>query len=360
MIKELKTRQICLFYIAFIPLAKLFILPSILSQKAEEDMWISACLNLLLDLLTLIPIIACMRKCKTDFFTLLKSVFGRFGSSVILVLYFAFFMLKGLMPICEQKDYVELTLYTVSPRVLYFLPFFLVAFYFCTKKLRALGRASDVLWLTTSIGFVLLFALSVTNCDFSAILPIGAQGGKKILNGSVCSFAWFGDSAYILFLIGEFTYTKKDGLKIILAQVISSVIIVMFLMVFYAIFSSIAHRQRFALTEISKYTTVINNIGRFDYLAIMFILFSNLFAMSMPTFFASKILDKLFLFKKGWIAPLITVSAECLLMLLLTEFQFSLENFVTSFGSYFSLFVGSFLTAIIPLVLLWRMKYANT
>ena len=37
---ELKVRQICFFIIAFLPVTKFFMLSSILSLKAREDMWI--------------------------------------------------------------------------------------------------------------------------------------------------------------------------------------------------------------------------------------------------------------------------------------------------------------------------------
>ncbi len=357
--KELKTRQVCLFYIAFIPLSKLFVLPSILAKNASEDMWISALISLVIDFLTLIPIIICMRKTKTDFFTMLENSFGKIGSAIILFLYFIFFMIKGLMPINEQKEYVEMTLYTITPRVFYFLPYFAVAFYFCTKRLRAVGRAADILWFITIMGFILLFSLSVSNCDFGAILPIGAQGGGKIIKGTFSTFSWFGDSAYLLFFIGEFAYKERDGLKIFGAQILSGIIIIFFLVIFYAVFTSIAHRQRFALTEISKYTTVINNIGRFDYLAIMFILFSNLFALSLPSFFASRILNRIFNLPKKWIAPLITVGLQLAIMLLFTQYLASIESFIMSYGSAITFLIGTVLTIILPIIFIRRNKYAD-
>ena len=112
--------------------------------------------------------------------------------------------------------------------------------------------------------------------DLGTILPVGANGFKNIANGAYSSLTWFGDAVYALFFIGEFKFSKKDGLKIFISYLISAVILIAFMIIFYSIFTSISYRQRFALTEISKYTTVINNIGRFDYVGIMMLLFSNL------------------------------------------------------------------------------------
>lgn len=355
--KELKSRQLCFIYLAFAPLAKLFIMPSVLSSHSGEDLWISALLNLVLDFICLTFTLFTAKRAKTDFFTLLEDNLGKFVRNIILIVFFFYFMVKAFIPINEQKDYVEMTLYTLSPRIFYFLPFFILAFYFCTKSLRAIGRIADVLWFFTILGLLLLFSLSVPNCDFYSLLPIGANGITNISKGWFSSLLWFGDSVYFLFFIGEFTYKKGDTIKILASQVISGILILAFLIIFYSVFTSIAHRQRFALTEISKYATVINNIGRFDYLGIMLLLFSNLFSMSLPLFFATRILNRLCNFRKNWIAPIITVGAQFLLTLLLTERLSSIENLLMHCGGYLFLIVGNVLPIILNVIFLRRKKY---
>ena len=61
---QLKTRQVCLFIIAFLPITKLFIVPSILATSASEDAWISATLSLALDFITLLFILNACKKAK--------------------------------------------------------------------------------------------------------------------------------------------------------------------------------------------------------------------------------------------------------------------------------------------------------
>ena len=298
---QLKTRQVCLFIIAFLPITKLFIAPSILATSASEDAWISATLSLALDFITLLFILNACKKAKCDFFTLLEVNLGKILSKIVMFLYFLYFMLKSIIPINEQKDYIERTLYTLVPSKLYFLPFFLVVFYLCSKSLRILGRASDILWAFTIVGLTLLIALSIPNADLGAVLPVGANGIRKIALGSYKTAGWFGDCAYLMFFIGNFEHKNKDNLKIAISYAISALVVICFMIIFYCVFTSIAFRQRFALTEISKYTAVINNIGRFDYLGIMLILVSCIFALSIPLFLSSKILDYIFNFKKSWI-----------------------------------------------------------
>lgn len=340
---ELKTRQVCLFLIAFAPITKLFIMPSVLAGKANEDMWISATINLLLDFLTVLFVIYTCKRANKNLYALLEERLGIVGSKIIMTIFFIYFTLKAVLPISEQGDYVKMTLYTLKPTIVYFLPFFIVAFYICTKNLRVLGRSADVLWLLTLVGFTVLYALSIANVDIGAIFPIGANGAKKILDGSYTSLLWFGDGAYLLFFIGEFKFNKKDGRKILLSFLLSAFIVLLFMFIFYGTFTSIAHRQRFAFTEISKYTTVINNLGRFDYIGIIMILFSNVFALTVPLFFACKIFNYLFNIRKKWIAPLIVVGFQLLILVFLNEYYASVENFLMNKANVFFLIAGNVL-----------------
>ncbi len=340
---ELKTRQICLFFIAFLPITKLFMLPSVIATVAEEDMWISTILTALVDVGTLIALIFACKKSNTTFLGMVENTFGKVGAKIIMALYFIYFMFKAILPINEQKDYVEFTLYTLLPTTFYFLPFFLVCLYCCTKRLRVIGRVSDIMWAVTLIGFFLLFVLSISNADFTAVLPIGAQGFTNIIKGSYTALPWFGDSLYLMFFIGEFAYKKKDGLKIFGAYIIGLIMVLFFMLIFYCIFTSIAHRQRFALTEISKYTTVINNTGRFDYIGILLILLSNFFALTTPLFFAVKMLNYICEFKKVWIAPLIVIVIQFCISVFLYQYFASIEKIVIGYGGFFFLLFANIL-----------------
>ena len=357
---QLKSRQICFFLIAFLPINKLFIMPSVLAGVANEDMWISAVISLLLDFVTLLFVLRTARNAKTDFFGLLENSFGKTGAKIILILYFIYFTLKAIIPLNEQKDYVDLTLYTLKPSIFYFLPFFLVPLYLCSKKIRVLGRASDVLWMITVNGFITLIALSIGNADFAAILPIGARGATSVIKGSYLTVGWYGDSVYILFLIGEFLCRKKDGIKICLSYLCGAIMVIVFMITFYAIFTSIAYRQRFALTEISKYTTVINNLGRFDYIGIILILFSGLIALSLPMYFGTQIINYILNFKKVWIAPIITVGIQILIMLIFYQYIYSIENFIMNYAGVLFILLGNVFPCFAVLMNKKELKYEKS
>ena len=347
---QLKTRQICLFFIAFLPIVKIFTLPSVVASFANEDAWISVAITSLLDILTVVALLFVCRSARTTFIGMLENALGKTGAKIVCALYFLTFMLKAILPINEQKDYVEFTLYTLLPTTMYFLPFFIVAFYFCTKKINLLGRLADISWIITLIGLFLLLTLSISNADFTAILPVGANGISKILKGSYSCLPWYGDCIYLLFFVGEFKFNKKDGLKIFFSYLIGLVIVLFFMVIFYCIFTSIAHRQRFALTEISKYTTVISNTGRFDYIGILLILLSNAFSLSLPLFFACKMLNYIFGFKRKWIAPLIVVLGQMGVAFLLSYYFATIEKLIIYYGGIV-FFIFSNLFPILTLIL---------
>ncbi len=327
--KQLKTRQICLFFIAFIPITKLFAMPSILASISGNDLWLSALINVILDVITLIVLISVSKKTDKTFFQMLSSVFGNTGAKIISLFYVVYFLFKSAFPIMEQKDYINATLYITMPSALYFLPFFSVALYLCSKKMRILGRLADVLFAFTISGYVLLIALSIGNTDFGSILPIGSRKITEIAKGAYSSLAWFGDSVYFLFFIGNFKHHKGDGIKIIGSYLINAIMILFFLIVFYGVFNFIAFRQRFALTDIAKYTSVISNTGRFDYLASVSLLFSYIISIALPLFFSTKLLEEVFSLKSPLLPSIISVGISFVLIIVFARYYYSIERFMT-------------------------------
>lgn len=302
------------------------------------------------------PHCLCLQTRKKGLFEILEDTFSKVGAKAIAILYIIYFITKAVLPLNEQKDYVDFTLYTLKPSIAYFIPIFVLGFYTCFKKLRFLGRLADIVWLITINGLVTLIALSISNADFSAILPIGTHKTSDILSASFNSLSWFGDAVFIMFFIGQFKYEKHSTLKILLSFVAGAVMVLAFMIIFFSIFSYIAFRQRFALTEISKYTTVISNLGRIDYLGIIMILFSNMFAICLPIYFVSKLLDYVFEFKKIWIAPTISVAIQLVISVFLNEYIFGIERIITGYFGYYFILVGNVLPIIFAIITIKKEK----
>ena len=355
MTKTFKTRQICFFYIALLPVVKFFTMPSVLANACGEDLWIAVLFNCLLDFITISALYFCLRDENADFFKLLETRFGKAFSKTVMAFYVVFFMLKTITPLNEEKDYVELTLYMTSPNLSTFMPVFLAVFFICLKKSRTVGRIADGVFIIAMVGYAFTFALSVSDTDLLAVLPVGAHGINNIAVGAYTSATWFNDGAYFLFFVGNFVKSKKDGLKILISFALSSVIVMLFLVVFYGTFTSIAFRQRFALTEISKYTTAINNMERFDYIPIFALLFTSVFSLAMPFYFASELLVRLFDIKRR-LAAVIACAPTAILLLLFDEYFYSVENFIKTIANGYFIFFGTIFPAVTAIIIKFCAK----
>ena len=353
----LKTRQICLFFIAFLPVNKLFIMPSIVAATARQDMWMSALINMAIDAATLAVIMFICAKRNIDFYSILENTFGKTGSKIILSFYFVFFMLKAVLPISEQRDFVTLTFYFTRPGGFIFLPFFLAAFYLCLKPLRCVGRCADLLFIPTIIGFVFLIFLSFGNFELGALLPFGINGAAPIFEGSYIASPWYGDCVYYLFFAGRYLHKKKDGVKILLSYIAACAMVLIFIVVFYGTFSVIAFRQRFAINEISKYSTIINNIGRFDYLSTFMLLISGVVSLSLPLYFAGEIMNRNTEIKKPWIFPLIVSAITLAVLVVLEQYFASIEKFITGYASAYFILLGNLFPIVAALFSLKEKKH---
>lgn len=331
--KQLYVRQVCLFLVAFLPITKLFTLPSILAERAGRDLWISAAAILFAEILTAFFVASAMKKENADFFTLCEKYLGKAGAKIVYAVYLVSFIVKAVLPINEQRDYVGQTLYVTRPDLWVFLPFFIIAFYICTKKLRALGRCAEIFFALTLAGLCFIIVLAAPNFDAGAFLPVGVSGAKPVLSGAYKAIPWFGDCVYLILIIGNVREEKKSTLKITVSYAAAALLSLIFLTIFYGTFSSIAFRQRFALTEMSKYSAVINNVGRLDYLAIFTLLASATISATLPLYFATRMAEKLFSVKTRWLCPLIITAIALIPTVFFTEYYAGTEKFITSYGS---------------------------
>ena len=88
------------------------------------------------------------------------------------------------------------------------------------------------------------------------------------LGGTAYTMSWFYDSVILLFLMGKFEYKKGMAWKSVLCYLAGAAAVLIFLAIFYGIFSDIAIRQIFAFAKTSKYFAGISVLGRIDFIFI--------------------------------------------------------------------------------------------
>lgn len=349
---KLKLRQICFIFLAFTPVTKIALLPSVLAGFCGERLWISATISFSLDIAV---ILAAFKLCKKHgnetVFHILERATSKTFARIVYFGYGLYFILKALVPILEQQDYVHNTLYEISPSVLIFLPLFLVSFYMSLKGLKIIGRCADACIFLTATGFFMVFLLSVSSADFTNLLPIIQKPTYKPVIGSFKSVIWFSDSVYMTLFLGHFKEEKHQTLKVTLSYVGVFIVVTFFLILFYATFSSISETRFFATPELTIYSLAITNSARFDYIAIFILMFSQVFAIILPIFLATKCFERAFGLKRALIPAIIVNAALAIFTVIFTGKLFEILAVISDYFSYAFIFFGyviPFLLLLIP------------
>ncbi len=264
---KISSRQLFFFLAAIAPVGKLIYLPTQLAEFSANDLLFPAAVNFFLQAGAVFFILLLSRSNKT-LYDLLSYTFGKIAAKIILSVFTLFLFYAAVIPIMEQKFFVHFAFYDTLPTVFAFAPFFLLSVYLCAKPLVHAGRIWDILAPVAMVGFAGIIIFSFGEADFAALAPVGAKGADGFLRGTAFTMGWFYDSAILLLLMGKFDYEKGMAWKGALCYLAGAAAILLFLAVFYGIFSDIAVRQIFAFAKVSKYFVGIPLLGRIDYIFI--------------------------------------------------------------------------------------------
>lgn len=279
--KKISARQLLFFLACVAPVGKIVLMPSGLVYYAGNDLIWSAAINYLLQT-GVVFLVLLLSKRNATLYELLTDTFGKIAAKIIMTVFAAFLFYTALLPLLEQKLFVQSVFYDTLPSTLAFAPFFLFSAYLCFKPLASFGRVWDIIAPFAAVGYLGIIVLSVGQADFGALLPVGSSGAGGIFRGAAYSSSWFFDTALVLLLVGKFEYQKGLAWKGALFYLCGGIAVLFFLAVFYGVFSDIALRQLFAFSKISKYFSGVTVLGRIDYLFIFALALVMAFYCAMP------------------------------------------------------------------------------
>ena len=343
----LKVRQICFLYLALLPVTKLSIYPCFLAKYSGNELWVSSLLGFALDILIVLAALHLSKKhSQKTLYSIVNDSLGAVWAKVIFFVYALFFFFKAGLPLIEQKNYIENTLYELMPSPFIFYPFFILSVYACLKGLKIFGRIADLAVFITAAGLILALALTIPAGDFTNLLPIFQKPAYKLINGTFRSILWHSDGVYMFMFLGHFKEEKGYCKKIILSFVGAAVASLLFVCTYFAIYGPIAESQTFALPTMTVFFISATNVGRFDFLSIFLLLFSQVFAIIFPLFAAVKCLERVFGLNSA-VIPTIAVNALMLVFTVLFGNKlFTVLDITTNYLSYFLLFVSVAITAL--------------
>lgn len=352
----INTRQLCFILAFFFPVSKLIVLPSVLAGTAGNDLLLAALVPIALEggaTFALLWLTAHTDK------TLFELVSGRFGKTAARVFFFflaLYYLFSVCVPLLEHRAYVQNTMYDARPSFWVFLPFFFFSCFAAAKGLQCVGRAADVGMPVFLVGFTFLILMAVASADFTSLLPVGRTPFPDILKGVTSALTWFSESAWLLFFLGRVKIEKKFLLKTSLSYLGGALFVLLFLAIFYGIFSTVAVREVYTIAKIARYYNALKTIGRVDYIFIYAVALVQLFALVLPLQLCVHALAESFHSEKYPLFSLVVNGIALLFTLLFSDRFLSVERAVSGYLFPVFLLFAYLLPALCPLLIGKKIK----
>lgn len=351
---KISSRQLYFFLACITPVGKLVIMPARLSYHVGNDLLLPAAIHFLIQA-AVIFFVLLLAKRKMNLYELFANTFGKIVGKILILIFSAFLFYAAFVPLLEQKTFVQGTFYDTIPSLIAFAPFFLVCIYLCSKPLYHYGRTWDILGPIALVGLAGALILSVSEAEYTTLLPIGSSGVKGILKASAYSFSWFYDSAMLLMLLGKFDYQEGMAWKGAVCYLSGGIATLFFLATFYGVFQGTAMNQLFAFSKTSKYFSGISVLGRVDYFFIYALAFVMIFYCALPLQAGIDGVVQAF-GKKRYLPTLLAIGINIIMLILFVIFDYRFGN-VLSAVSEKAFWVFPIFTIAVPLAcLLLRRK----
>lgn len=263
----INARQIAFFGAFILPVYKLLELPSILSRFTGGDLLLPAFLQYLFQTGILLALLFVCSRSQTSLFERLEARLGKW-TAVLYLFYALYFLFAGVLPLLDLDKFVYAVFYDTSPTFFSFIFFFFISAYVCSRGVKMLGRIADLSLFLFLVPFFALIAMSLGEADASNLLPIFQHRLEHTVSAFTYTAPHFSDAILLLPLLGNLRYQKGDGKKITLGYGLGGVFTLLFLGVFYGVYSTLASREHYAFAKIAQYFPALTVIGRIDLLLV--------------------------------------------------------------------------------------------
>lgn len=261
---KISVRQICFILFAYNAATKLLLYPTNAANGAGNALIFSALMNIALQTLIIWSVAFLSSRTDKSFFELLQNTFGNVAARIIYAFFALYFLVSAIVPMNEQQLLVHDSFYDTMPSLVVFLPFFILSVYAGVKSFTNVGRCADICFPVFVVTAASLLIMSVTQADYSHLLPILKQPFIKVAGFSLASVFRFSESAFLLMFMGHFKYKKGDAAKMTISYAAGGLIVVMIMATFYSLYGALAVTRNFAISNISVFFPIISFIGRID------------------------------------------------------------------------------------------------
>lgn len=288
----LPARQIALFCACVLPVYKLLELPSVLADFVKGGLLFPALLQFAVQFGVLLALLYVIKNGDKPLIERLQTRLGKWLYPFY-ALYAVFFFSYAVLPLLDLEKFTYAVFYDTAPTTFAFGFFFLLCAFIGCKKLITVGRFSDVALFLFPVAFFALTVMALPACDFSAVLPIFNTPVKDVWYAVKYTAMPFSDVALILPLLLFLDYKRGDTKKICLGYGVGVAFTLLFLVVFYGVFSTTAPREHYAFSKIAQYFSALKVVGRIDLLFVYFLCVVLFFYSAVPVLYGVRCIKAL-------------------------------------------------------------------
>ena len=358
MTKQLSTRQACLIILFSMLSTKLLSLNSIISYDMGNNAWFTFFISFVIDFLFALIFIYLINKINMPILDYLRKKFG-YAVSIIISIFVGFmFLFKTTEIMVDIYLFFVQLIYVEIGRIVFVVCFILVLYYFGTRYLRSIGRTLEMLLYMILFALALSVIISFNAINFENLLPFLNINFVRTGHNIITHNLWFGDFWFLFFMVGNVKKEADTTKKLIWTYVLSSLIILVFVVIFTCVFGYTAPLHRVCAIDITEVSPRLINQARFNWLVdfifpIVLILglglHSNCTTICIKHFIRSSVKSK------NTISGILT-TAFILAIGIIFKFTFTLYyNFITNIYFYFNTF-SQYVLPIIILIMVEVME----
>lgn len=266
MTKQLSTRQACLIILVALLSTKLLSLNSIISFEMRNNAWFVFFISLAIDFLFALVFIYLINKIDMPIFDFIKKKFGSVTSIILAVLIGIMFLFKTTQIMVDIYLFFVQLIYVEINRVVFIVCFILILLYYGSRYLQSIGRSIELLLYLILFSLVLSAIISLKQIQLENLLPFFNLNFIRTFKCTVLHNVWFGDFWFLFFMIGNIKKEKNTSKKLMLSYIISSTIILFFVIIFTCVFGATASLHRVCVIDITEVTPRLINQARFNWL----------------------------------------------------------------------------------------------
>lgn len=264
------TRQLTFALIISMITLKVLFLPSLLVKEIGRDCYIFLFIMLVVDFLVLLIFLYLFNRYpEMSFYEIMQKFFGTVIAKIIMILFCLFFLSKCWAVFQSNYVYLNENLHTTIKWYTFSIPLLVVIFYLSTFGVNAFLRLIEIMFPVIVGGFMLAFITGLFRADFSNVFPICENGFFSYMPKITQFTFWFGDYLVFIVFMGNTKQDKKLNLKVIVTVLAFIVLMSLFMLIVYSIFSynTISHTN--SISDIMQGTPSSSDIGSFDWIVII-------------------------------------------------------------------------------------------